>query len=69
MGLNVINLKDIYESLGETRLKLILDDFKCDLNKDVEYFIKEKAIEFSKQDIAKTFIVTSSYKSEEVIVA
>lgn len=43
-------------------------EFKCDLNKDVEYFLKEKAIEFSKQDISRTFLVMSSYKGNDVIV-
>ena len=68
MGYKVINLKDIYNAIGEEETKEILKDYKCDLNKDVEYFIKEKAIEFSKQDIAETFIVTSPYKQKQVIV-
>ncbi len=67
-GYKIINLKDIYNALGEKETKDILKDFECKINRDVEYFLKQKAIEFSKQDIAKTFIVTSSYKDEEVIV-
>lgn len=68
MGYKVIRLKDIYNNIGENETKEILKSYKCDLNKDVEYFIKEKAIEFSKQGFAETFIVTSPYKKEEVIV-
>lgn len=68
MSYKVIKLKDIYNSLGEKDTKNILKDFKCELNKDVEYFLKEKAIEFSKQGYAETFIVTSQYKQEWVIV-
>lgn len=68
MGYKVINLKDIYNSLGENETKKILSQFKCDLNYDIEYFLKEKAIEFSKQDIARTFIVLTSYKETNVIV-
>lgn len=68
MSYKVINLKDIYNTIGEDRTKEILKNYKCDLNKDVEYFLKEKAIEFSKQDISRTFIVMSSYKNQEVIV-
>lgn len=68
MGYKVINLKDIYNNLGEERTKEILKDYKCDFNADVEYFLKEKAIEFSKKDVSRTFIVTSSYKEENVIV-
>lgn len=68
MGYKIINLKDIYNSLGEDRTKEILYGYKCDLNQDVEYFLKEKAIEFSKQDISRTYIVMSQYKDIEVIV-
>lgn len=68
MGYKVINLKDIYNNLGENKTKEILKDYKCDLNKDVEYFLKEKAIEFSKQDISRTYIVMSQYKEKYVIV-
>ena len=68
MGYKVINLKDIYNNLGENKTKEILKDYKCDLNEDVEYFIKEKAIEFSKQDISRTFIIMSQYKGQDVIV-
>ena len=41
MAYNIISLEDIYESIGEEKLKEILNEFECDLNKDVEYFIKE----------------------------
>ncbi len=68
MGYKVINLKDIYNSIGEVKTKEILKDYKCELNKDVEYFLKEKAIEFSKQDLSRTFLVMSSYKKKYVIV-
>lgn len=68
MGYKIINLKDVYLAIGEEKTKKLLQDFKCELNKDVEYFLKEKAILFSKQSIAKTFIVTSSYKNQQVIV-
>lgn len=68
MSYNIIRIADMYEALGEEKLKKILNDFQCELNKDVEYFIKEKAIEFYKMDVSQTFIVTSSYKEKEVIV-
>ena len=68
MSYKVINLKDIYDSLGETKTKDILKRYKCEINKDVEYFLKEKAIEFSKQGISRTYIVLGEYKKENVIV-
>ena len=32
MGYKIINLKDIYNNLGENRTKGILHDYKCELN-------------------------------------
>jgi len=69
MAYTVISLADIYEALGEEKTKNILNEFECELNADVEYFIKDKAIEFLKQGISKTFLVFASYKNENVLVA
>lgn len=52
-----INLEDVVEEYGEDRTKSILANFSCELNKDVDDFIKTKAIEFSKQSIAKTQLI------------
>lgn len=68
MAYNIINLEDICNSIDKSQLKEITANFECRLNKDVETFFKEKAIEFSKQDIAKTFIVMSTFKGKPVIV-
>jgi len=58
----------MYETIGEEKTKKILDDFECPLNQDVEYFIKEKAIQFLKMGLSRTFLVSSSYKEKNVIV-
>lgn len=63
-GYNLIALKDMIEQLGENRTKEILSDFSCPKNPDVEKFIRYKAIEFSKQNIAPTHLVFTSYKGE-----
>lgn len=52
-----INLQNMLDELGENRVKTILSQFSCPKNKDVEYFIKQKAVEFSKQGYSKTFLV------------
>lgn len=68
MAYNVISLEDMYKSMDIDNVKEILNQFECSLNKDVEFFIKEKAIEFLKLGISKTFLVTTSYKEKQVIV-
>ena len=52
-----MNLSDILEQLGEDKTKSILSSFACPLNEDVEFFIKHRAIEFSKRTTAKTHLV------------
>lgn len=52
-----INLEDMLSQLGEDMTKDILSSFSCPKNKDVENFLKEKAILFSQQDHAKTYLI------------
>ena len=68
MAYSVISLNDMYCSLGEKKTKEILNSFECELNKDVEFFLKEKAIQFLKMGISKTFLVTTKYKEKEVLI-
>ena len=46
-----INLSDILldSELGEEAAKKLLSSFSCPLNPDVEYFLHNTAIEFTKQ--------------------
>ena len=69
-GYKVINLADLGCELGEKRvIDDFLSDFSCPLNEDVEKFLKEKAIEFSKQGLASTHLIFSSYQEELVLIA
>lgn len=52
-----VKLSEMIEQLGEDETKTILSQFTCPRNKDVEDFFKYKAIEFSKQGLAKTTLV------------
>ncbi|MFR1823122.1 MAG: N-acetyltransferase [Clostridium saudiense] len=61
-------LKEMIEQLGEESVKAILSNFSCPQNLDVEKFIKDKAIEFSKQNIASTHLVFAEYKEKLEIV-
>lgn len=52
-----INLSDMVTQIGENETKCILSNFSCPRNKDVENFLKDKAIEFSKRNFSKTHLV------------
>lgn len=52
-----VNLSHMLDQIGEEATKTILSSFTCPINKDIENFIKYKAIEFSKRTTAKTHLV------------
>lgn len=65
-----MNFGDMIEQLGENVVKSILSSFSCPLNRDIESFIKYKAIEFSKRTTAKTHLVfwqTENKESTELV--
>lgn len=63
-GYNIVYLDDIMDVLGEEKVKNIINYFSCPMNEDVEFFIKNKAIEFNKHGYSKTQLVFTSYKKE-----
>lgn len=67
-GYMLVNLREMINNIGEDKTKVILSNFICPLNKDVNDFLKYKSIEFSKQGIAITYLIFASYKGENVLV-
>ena len=63
-----ILLSELIEQLGEDKTKKILSEFSCKLNPDVEYFLKNTAIEFSKQGLAKTSLVFTKYDNKIILL-
>ncbi len=68
-GFSIINLDDMLAELGEDRVKSILSDFSCPINKDVEEFLHKKAIEFSLKALSKTHLVFCSFKKSVTLIA
>lgn len=67
-GYKIVNLKLLIEEIGEERTKNeFLSNFSCPYNKDVEEFLKHKAIEFSKQGLSQTHLVFASYKGKPAL--
>ena len=65
-GFQKINLLDVLKDTDEHFVKRSLENFSCPLNADVEDFIRNKAIEFSRQRLASVWLVLASYKEEWV---
>ena len=46
--------------LGEEELRKLLFEFSCDKNPDVERFLKQQSIEFTKKQQSVTYLVFSN---------
>ncbi len=57
MSYSVENILDILEKVGEEELVSSLSDFSCSNNKDIESFLKLKAVDFAKKRISITYLV------------
>ena len=48
------------KDLGEEELRKLLSEFSCGINPDVERFLKEQSIEFTKKNQSVTYLVFSN---------
>lgn len=62
-----ILLSDMLKELGEDQTKEILSSFSCSRNRDVQEFIRQKAIPYCKQGISATHLVFADYKEKKVL--
>lgn len=53
----VVNILDMLEAIGEENLKVVLSDFSCPLNKEIENFVWHNAIEFAKKKMSITYFL------------
>jgi len=67
-GIAIVQINELFEAIGDEMANAIISDFSCPLNKDVEIFLKEKAVDFSKLHYSRTFLVFMSYKNQPALV-
>lgn len=63
-----VNLREAIIQLGTEFVLEILANYRCPDNKDVEQFLREKAILFSEQRLSATYLVFTQYKDRHVLV-
>ena len=61
MNVTVDNILNILEERGEDFLKRFFASFSCDVNPEIEKFLKERALEFAKRRLSITYIVRDSF--------
>lgn len=67
-GYHVTNLAEMLKGLEEGKVISLLSSYSCPFNADVENFLRHRAIEFTRQCLASTYVVFSSYREEAVII-
>ena len=53
--------------LSEDEIDSRLAEFSCPLNEDVEYFVKHKAVQFEKVDLARTYLIYAIDNNEPIL--
>ncbi len=64
MSFNVVNIFDQIKSIGEKELREDLACFSCDVNPEIEKFIRNKAIDFARRKLSVTYLVTDADDGE-----
>lgn len=67
LGYKIVNLDQLLHIKGKEETLEFLKSFSCNMNIDVENFLKYKAVNFSAAGLAKTHLVITSYKNDIVI--
>ena len=52
-----VNILDMIDAIGEEELQLILSDFSCPKNQEIEHFVRKNAVEFAKRKMSITYLV------------
>lgn len=53
----MVNILDMIDAIGEEELQLILSDFSCPKNQEIEHFVRKNAIEFARRKMSITYLV------------
>lgn len=52
------NILELLDAFGEERIRKMLVRFRCVRNPNVEHFLRSNAVDFSKQGLSVTYVVT-----------
>lgn len=63
-----ITLTDFLEEVGVEEFERISSDFSCEKNRDIEEFLKEKAVIFERNDISRTSLIFAYGSDKKAIL-
>ena len=61
----LVSLKDLINEIDGEKLNKLLTSFKCDLDPDIEFFLKEKVVTFERLSKARTYLVIDESEPEK----
>lgn len=64
-----VNIQDMLKAIGEEELLKLLSDFSCQLNKEVEEFVRYKSIEFAKKKLSVTYLVIRKLHDARIVLS
>lgn len=64
MGLVVSNILDMLDASGEEAVGLYLSTFSCPLNREIELYIQNRAIDFARRKLSITYVVSDDADGE-----
>lgn len=65
---SLYDLMSLEHEIGKSEIKKILSDFSCPLNEDVEFFMHNKAYDFERIGLARTYLVYAQPSADEVFL-
>lgn len=58
---DTVNILDMIGAIGEAKLKQCLSDFSCPINREIEQFVINNAIEFAKKKLSVTYFAINEF--------
>ena len=65
---STVNILDMIDAIGEDALIGILSDFSCPKNREIESFVRNRAIDFARRKISITYFVVDNNSGEIVSI-
>jgi hypothetical protein len=62
MNYSVLNILDLIDAIGEEKVKLLLSDFSCSKNTEIETFVHYRGVEFSKKNMSIMYLVINDVR-------
>jgi hypothetical protein len=57
----IVNMLDMLDAVGEEEVKKLLSNFSCPINNEIENYVKNNAVDFSRRKLSVTYLVLDEH--------